>query len=56
MADDTHAQNDPQVDDAPAEPPLTDIENPLVDDDSPEARLVRERGFGIAREGDRVPL
>jgi hypothetical protein len=33
MADDTHAQNDPQVDDAPAEPPLTDIENPLVDDD-----------------------
>ena len=30
--------------------------NPLVDPDSPQAQLVRESGFEIARDGDIIPL
>ncbi len=30
--------------------------NPLLDADSPQSRLVRERGFNVAREGMRLPL
>jgi hypothetical protein len=43
MADDKDTQADAQEGDGPAEPPLTDVESPLVDD---EAHSDKDDGHG----------
>jgi hypothetical protein len=37
MPDDEKIQDDPQMGEGPAEPPLTDVESPLADDDTAQS-------------------